>query len=39
VQTTILYIHLSGRDLARKLATGMAQIHAQRTRMLAEMTA
>jgi integrase/recombinase XerD len=39
VQTTILYIHLSGRDLARKLAAGMAQIHAQRTRMLAGMTA
>ena len=39
VQTTLLYIHLSGRDLARKLAAGMAQIHAQRTRMLAEMTA
>ena len=39
VQTTILYIHLSGRDLARKLAAGMAQIHAQRTRMLAEMPA
>jgi site-specific recombinase XerD len=38
VQTTLLYIHLSGRDLARKLAAGMAQIHAQRTRMLAEMT-
>ena len=36
VQTTLLYIHLSGRDLARKLAAGMAQIHAQRTRMLAE---
>ncbi|MGO9436830.1 MAG: tyrosine-type recombinase/integrase [Terracidiphilus sp.] len=39
VQTTILYIHLSGRDLARKLAAGMTQIHAQRIRMLAEMTA
>jgi integrase/recombinase XerD len=39
VQTTLLYIHLSGRDLARKLAAGMAQIHAQRTRMLAEPTA
>ena len=38
VQTTLLYIHLSGRDLARKLAAGMAQIHAQRTRMLAETT-
>jgi len=39
VQTTLLYIHLSGRDLSRKLASGMAQIHAQRTRMLAEMSA
>jgi integrase/recombinase XerD len=39
VQTTLLYIHLSGRDLSRKLATGMAQIHAQRARMLAEMNA
>ncbi len=39
VQTTLLYIHLSGRDLSRKLAAGMAQIHAQRTRMLAEMNA
>jgi integrase/recombinase XerD len=39
VQTTLLYIHLSGRDLARKLAAGMAQIHGQRTLMLAEMTA
>ncbi len=36
VQTTLLYIHLSGRDLARKLAVGMAQIHDQRSRMLAE---
>jgi integrase/recombinase XerD len=39
VQTTLLYIHLSGRDLSRKLASGMSQIHAQRTRMLAEMNA
>jgi integrase/recombinase XerD len=39
VQTTLLYIHLSGRDLSRKLAVGMAQIHEQRTRMLAEMGA
>ena len=37
VQTTLLYIHLSGRDLSRKLAVGMAQIHEQRARMLAEM--
>jgi integrase/recombinase XerD len=36
VQTTLLYVHLSGRDLSRKLAAGMAQIHEQRTRMLAE---
>ena len=37
VQTTLLYIHLSGRDLSRKLAIGMAQIHERRTRMLAVM--
>jgi integrase/recombinase XerD len=35
VQTTLLYIHLSGRDLARKLNATMAQIHARRTGMLA----
>jgi site-specific recombinase XerD len=35
-QTTLLYIHLSGRDLAHKLAGGMAAIHAWRTRMTAE---
>lgn len=35
-QTTLLYIHLSGRDLAHKLAGGMAAIHAWRTRMAAE---
>jgi len=29
-QTTLQYIHLSGRDLAAKLADGMAQVHAQR---------
>ncbi len=34
VQTTLLYIHLSGRDLARKLAVGMAHIHARRVAML-----
>src|SRR5258708_33945453 len=27
VQTTMLYIHLSGRELARKLERGMAGIH------------
>jgi integrase/recombinase XerD len=39
VQTTLLYIHLSGRDLARKLNTNMAHMHARRTSMLAEMIA
>jgi integrase/recombinase XerD len=39
VQTTLLYIHLSGRDLARKLAATMAQIHSRRTDMLARTTA
>jgi site-specific recombinase XerD len=36
VQTTLLYIHLSGRDLSRKLAAGMAHIHARRVAMLAK---
>jgi len=36
IQTTLLYIHLSGRDLSLKLAVGMAQIHTRRTQMLAE---
>jgi site-specific recombinase XerD len=35
-QTTLLYIHLSGRDLAHKLAGGMTAIHAWRARMAAE---
>jgi integrase/recombinase XerD len=35
-QTTLVYIHLSGRDLAAKLARGMNQIHAWRTAMLTE---
>ena len=35
IQTTLLYVHLSGRDLSRKLAAGMAHIHEQRTRLLA----
>jgi integrase/recombinase XerD len=29
IQTTLLYIHLSGRELSAKLARGMAEIHAQ----------
>jgi AraC-like DNA-binding protein len=33
--TTLQYIHLSGRDLAAKLANGMAQIHAWRIAQLA----
>jgi integrase/recombinase XerD len=36
VQTTLLYIHLSGRDLSMKLRAGMAQIHERRAQMLAE---
>ena len=35
-QTTLLYIHLSGRELAAKLENGMAKIHAWRVAMTAE---
>jgi len=35
VQTTMLYIHLSGRELAKKLERGMAEIHAWRASQLA----
>jgi integrase/recombinase XerD len=35
-QTTMQYVHLSGRDLSEKLERGMRQIHAWRTRTLAE---
>ncbi len=35
-ETTLLYIHLSGRDLAAKLEKGMAAIHAWRVKTLAE---
>lgn len=34
--STLLYIHLSGRELASKLAEGMSQIHTWRTQQLAE---
>jgi integrase len=34
--TTLQYIHLSGRDLAAKLASGMAEIHAWRVVQLGE---
>jgi site-specific recombinase XerD len=37
IQTTLLYIHLSGRELAAKLARGMAEIHFDRVRITAEM--
>jgi integrase len=36
VQTTLAYIHLSARDLAKKLENGMSEIHAWRLRMIAE---
>jgi integrase/recombinase XerD len=35
-ETTLRYIHLSGRDLTRRLARGMAQIHAWREQLTAE---
>lgn len=35
--STLQYIHLSGRDLADKLAAGMQHIHAWRIEMLASM--
>jgi integrase len=34
IQTTLLYIHLSGRELRQKIADGMAEIHAWRSQML-----
>jgi integrase/recombinase XerD len=37
--STLLYIHLSGRDLATKLAEGMAQIHVWRSQQLSEVLA
>ena len=39
VQTTALYVHLSGRDLADKLARGMAEIHARRVAAMGEVLA
>jgi integrase/recombinase XerD len=36
IQTTLLYIHLSGRDLASKLTQAMAQIHTWRTQVIKE---
>ena len=33
--STLTYIHLSGRDLAAKLASGMDHVHAWRVRTLA----
>jgi integrase/recombinase XerD len=36
LQTTLTYIHLSGRDLAAKLSAGMAAIHQWRTKQMAE---
>jgi site-specific recombinase XerD len=38
-QTTLQYVHLSGRELSRKLERGMAAIHSWRTAMAAEMLA
>jgi len=38
-ETTLRYIHLSGRELAQKLERGMAEIHAWRVKALAEVLA
>lgn len=38
VTVTQQYIHLSGRDLAAKLANGMAQVHEWRVRQIHELT-
>jgi integrase/recombinase XerD len=35
-ETTLQYIHLSGRDLADRLARGMAQIHSARVAQIGE---
>ena len=34
IQSTLLYIHLNGRELTQKIARGMAEIHAWRIKML-----
>jgi site-specific recombinase XerD len=39
IQTTVLYVHLSGRDLANKLARGMAEIHTWRVAVMGEVLA
>lgn len=36
IQSTMLYIHLSGRDLSDKVANSMAGLHARRLQMLSE---
>lgn len=36
LETTMLYIHLSGRELAAKLESGMAQLHLWRVKQLAD---
>jgi site-specific recombinase XerD len=38
LESTMLYIHLSGRELAAKLESGMAQIHLWRVKELADAT-
>jgi len=36
IQTTLLYIHLSGRELGAKIARGMAEAHAWRNKRATE---
>jgi len=37
IQTTLIYIHLSGRELSQRIARGMAEIHAWRSKMLEDL--
>ena len=36
IETTLQYVHLSGRDLANKLENGMATVHAWRLSLIEE---
>ena len=36
MQTTLRYIHLSGRELAAKLKGGMSEIHSERVAHISE---
>jgi site-specific recombinase XerD len=38
IQTTLNYIHLSGRELAAKLDASMSSVHAWRVRLISEVS-